>query len=149
MSSTPTIVEPDSFGAHFKPMSYNSPRSGSRGQGYEPPVFGQPAIGRPSVGPQERSTPNLNANGISNGIYNGDQFGRKLSIDQQSVADSVNTLDLGYHNIGQQPRPQHEISGHQPFDQRSLSTLSLDQQSVGTQSLGHHSIGRPPGGYAP
>ncbi|KAJ5801507.1 uncharacterized protein N7518_003575 [Penicillium psychrosexuale] len=149
MSSTPTIVEPDSFGAHFKPTSYNSPRSGSRGQGYEPPVFGQPAIGRPSVGPQERSTPKLNANGVSNAIYNGDQFGRKLSIDQQSVADSVNTLDLGYHNIGQQPRPQHEILGHQPFDQRSLSTLSLDQQTVGTQSLGHHSIGRPPGGYAP
>ena len=149
MSSTPTIVEPDGLGAHFKYTAYNPSRSGSRAQGYETPVFGQPAIGKPPVGPQERSTPRLNANGVSNGIYHGEQFDRKLSIDQESVADSVNTLDLGYHNIGQ-PRPRHEIStGHQPLDQRSLSTLSLDQQSVGNQSLGHRSIGRAPGGYVP
>ncbi|KAK4869293.1 hypothetical protein LT330_006293 [Penicillium expansum] len=151
MSSTPTIVEPDGFGAHFKPSAHNSnsSRSHSPGQAYEPLAFGQPAIGRPPMGPQERSMPR-NTNGTSNGIHNGEQSFRRPSIDQESVADSVATLDLGYHTIGQPLRREKHSSastGHQPFDQRSLGALSLDQQSVGTQSLGHHSIGGPPRSY--
>ncbi|KGO76121.1 PAS-associated, C-terminal [Penicillium italicum] len=152
MSSTPTIVEPDGFAAHFKTSTHdsNSSCSHSPGQAFEPLAFGQPAIGRPSMRPQERSMPRFNANGISNGINNGEQSVRKSSIDQGSVADSVATLDLGFHAIGQPPRREKHSStatGHQPFDQRSLSGLSLDEQSVGNQSLGHNSIGAPQRGY--
>ncbi|CAI7589485.1 unnamed protein product [Penicillium glandicola] len=149
MSHIPTVVEPQDVGAHFKTSAQSSSRSHSPGQGYESPAFGQPAIGRPPMGPQQQSIPRFNNNGISNGFYNGDH--RKSSIDQESVADSLATLDLGYHSIGQLPIRQDKHSsastGLQAFDQRSLSTLSLDQQSVGNQSLGHHSIGGPPGGY--
>ncbi|KAJ5857780.1 hypothetical protein N7455_008674 [Penicillium solitum] len=150
MSSTLTMVERDDLGAHFKTSARNSSRSHSLGQVYEPLAFGQPAIGRPSMGPQERSMPRLNTNGVSNGAYNSEQSVRKLSVDQQSVADSTATLDLGYRAMGQRPRHEKHSStstGHQTFDQRSLSTLPLDQQSVGNQSLGHNSISGPPGGY--
>lgn len=151
MSSTPTIVEPGDFNAHFKTSAHNYSRSHSPAQAYEPLAFGQPAIGRPPMGSQERSMPGFNTNGCSNGNYNGEKPSRKLSIDQESVADSVATLDLGYHAIGQPPRRNEKHSststGNQSFDQRSLSALSLDQQSVGNQSLGHHSIGGPLGGY--
>ncbi|KAJ5531352.1 hypothetical protein N7527_004745 [Penicillium freii] len=150
MSSTPTVVELDGFGAHFKPSARNSSRSHSLGQVYEPLAFGQPAIGRPYMGTQERWMPRFNTKHVSNGSYNSEQSVRKPSVDQESVADSTATLDLGYHAMGQQPRHEKHSStstGHQTFDQRSLSTLSLDQQSVGNQSLGHHSMGGPPGGY--
>ncbi|KAJ5395249.1 uncharacterized protein N7487_009552 [Penicillium crustosum] len=150
MSSTLTMVELDNIGAHLKPCARNSSRSHSLGQVYEPLAFGQPAIGRPYMGPQERPMPRLNTNGICNGAYDREQLVRKLSVDQESVADSTATLDLGYHAMDQRPRHEKHFStstGHQKFDQRSLSTLSVDQQSVGSQSLGHHSISGPPGGY--
>ncbi|CAG8908875.1 unnamed protein product [Penicillium egyptiacum] len=151
MSSTPMIVDPDDFVAHFKASAHNYSRSHSPGQAYEPLAFGQPAIGRPPMRPQERSMPRFNTNGVFNGIYNSENFGSKLSIDQESVTDSVATLDLGYHTVGQ-PLPRHRrhsstSTGHQTSDQRSLSTISLDQQSVGNQSLGHYSKDGPPGGY--
>ncbi|KAJ5425349.1 hypothetical protein N7465_000419 [Penicillium sp. CMV-2018d] len=150
MSSTPTMVELDDFGTHFKPSARNPSRSHSLGQAYEPLAFGQPAIGRPCMGPQERWMPRFNTKHVSNGSYNSEQSGRKPSVDQESVADSTATLELGYHAMGQKTRHEKHAStstGHQTFDQRSLSTLSLDQQSVGNQSLGHHSMGGPPGGY--
>lgn len=150
MSSTPTVVELDGFGAHFKPSARNSSRSHSLGQVYEPLAFGQPAIGRPYMGTQEHWMPRFNTKHVSNGSYNSEQSVRKPSVDQESVADSTATLDLGYHPMGQRPRHEKHSStstGHQTFDQRSLSTLSLDQQSVGNQSLGRHSMGGPPGGY--
>ncbi|CAI7654505.1 unnamed protein product [Penicillium viridicatum] len=150
MSSTPTMVELDDFGAHFKPSARNSSRSHSLGQVYEPLAFGQPAIGRPCIGPQERWMPRFNTKHVSNGSYNSDQSVRKPSVDEESVADSNATLDLGYHAMGQKTRHKKHSStstGHQAFDQRSLGTLSLDQQSVRNQSLGHHFMGGPPGGY--
>ncbi|KAJ6142308.1 hypothetical protein N7497_011407 [Penicillium chrysogenum] len=95
----------------------------------------------------------LSTNGIPNSIYNGEKFGRNPSIDQESVTDSVATLDLGYHTIGQ-PLPQRRrqsstSTGYQSFDQRSLRTISLDQQSIGTQPLGYYSTDALPGGYLP
>ncbi|KAJ5371971.1 PAS-associated C-terminal [Penicillium concentricum] len=151
MSSTPTIVEPHDFGAQFMTSAQSSSRSHSPGQVPLSPVFGQPAIGRPPMGQQQRSTPRFKTNGVSEGIYNGEESVRKPSIDQVSVTDSVGTLDLGYRPIDQSP-PHHEnhpstSAGRQNFDERSLSALSLDQQSIGTQSLGHHSIGGPPRSY--
>jgi hypothetical protein len=156
-------------GPVFKGSAQSSLRSNSpAGQAYEPQAFGQPAIGRPPMTPRQPSTssrppsrPLSSVNGFQNsqnvqnghgyGYPNGDQFGRKYSIDQESVAESTATLDLGHHSIGQpQPPPRSEkrlsISSNN-FDQRSLSNLSLDQQSIGNQSLGHHSIGGAPGGY--
>ncbi|KAJ5593158.1 hypothetical protein N7537_010062 [Penicillium hordei] len=150
MSSTPTMVEPDDFGAYFKTSARNSSRSHSVGQVYELLAFGQPAIGRPHMRPQERSMPRFNTNSVSNSTWNSEQPGRKPSVDQESVADSTATLDLGYHAIGQQPRRKRHSStstGRQTFHQPSLSTLSLNQQSVGNQSPGYHSMGGPPGGY--
>lgn len=149
-SSTLKIVEPDDFGAHFKTSARNSWRSYASGQAYEPLAFGQPAIGRPPMGPQERSISRFNINGVSNSTYNSNQSVRKLSVDEESVTDESATLDLGYQAIGQLPRHEKHSStstGHQTFDQRSLRTLSLDQQSIGNQSLGHYSIGGLPGGY--
>ncbi|CAI7606654.1 unnamed protein product [Penicillium palitans] len=153
MSSTLTMVELEDLGAQCKPSARNSSRAHSLGQVYEPLAFGQPAIGRPYMGPQERSMPRFNTN-VSNGTYNHEKSIRKPSVDQQSVADSTATLDLGYHVMGQPPRHERHSSTstghqtcHQTFDQRSLSTLPVDQQSVGNQSLGHHSITGPPGGY--
>lgn len=150
VSSTPTIVEPDDFIAHFKTSARNSWHSHSLGLAYEPLAFGQPAIGRPHMGPQERSIPRFNTNSVSYSTCNNEQSVRKPSVDQESVADSIATLDLGYHSIGQLPRHEKHSStstGHQTFDQRSLRTLFLDEQSVGNQSLGHYSICGPPGGY--
>lgn len=157
MSSTLTMVELEDLGAQCKPSARNSSRAHSLGQVYEPLAFGQPAIGRPYMGPQERSMPRFNTN-VSNGTYNHEKSIRKPSVDQQSVADSTATLDLGYHVMGQPPRHERHSSTstghqtchqtcHQTFDQLSLSTLPVDQQSVGNQSLGHHSITGPPGGY--
>jgi hypothetical protein len=153
MSSTPNIVDPDDFVAQFKASAHHHSRSHSPGQAYEPLAFGQPAIGRPPMRPQGRSVSRLSSNGIPNGIYNGEKFGRKPSIDQESVTDSVATLDLGYHTIGQplplRRRQSSTSTGHQSFDQRSLSTISLDQQSIGTQPLGYYSTDALPGGYLP
>ncbi|KAJ6178220.1 hypothetical protein N7519_008681 [Penicillium mononematosum] len=153
MSSTPNIVDPDDFVAQFKASAHHHSRSHSPGQAYEPLAFGQPAIGRPPMRPQGRSMSRLSTNGIPNSIYNGEKFGRKPSIDQESVTDSVATLDLGYHTTGQ-PLPRHRrqsstSTGYQSFDQRSLSTISLDQQSIGTQPLGYYSTDALPGGYLP
>ncbi|CAP86334.1 Pc20g10050 [Penicillium rubens Wisconsin 54-1255] len=153
MSSTPNIVDPDDFVAQFKASAHHHSRSHSPGQAYEPLAFGQPAIGRPPMRPQGRSMSRLSTNGIPNSIYNGEKFGRNPSIDQESVTDSVATLDLGYHTIGQ-PLPQRRrqsstSTGYQSFDQRSLSTISLDQQSIGTQPLGYYSTDALPGGYLP
>ncbi|OQE20994.1 hypothetical protein PENFLA_c015G01883 [Penicillium flavigenum] len=153
MSSTPNIVDPDDFVAQFKASAHHHSRSHSPGQAYEPLAFGQPAIGRPPMRPQGRSMSRLSTNGIPNGIYNSEKFGRKPSIDQESVTDSVATLDLGHHTIGQPlPRRRTQSStstGYQSFDQRSLSTISLDQQSIGTQPLGYYSTDALPGGYLP
>jgi hypothetical protein len=153
MSSTPNIVDPDDFVAQFKASAHHHSRSHSPGQAYEPLAFGQPAIGRPPMRPQGRSMSRLSTNGIPNSIYNGEKFGRNPSIDQESVTDSVATLDLGYHTIGQ-PLPQRRrqsstSTGYQSFDQRSLRTISLDQQSIGTQPLGYYSTDALPGGYLP
>lgn len=129
------------------------------GQASRPQVFGQPAIGRPPLAPRQPSAqsrppsrPRGSANGFQNGHNgyadpNGEQSGRKYSIDGDSVAESIATQDLGHHSIGQsQPPPRSEkrssVSSNNNFDQRSVSDLSLDQQS-----LGHHSIGGPSGGY--
>ncbi|CAG7962645.1 unnamed protein product [Penicillium nalgiovense] len=153
MSSTPNIVDPDDFVAQFKASAHNHSHSHSPGQTYESLAFGQPAIGRPPMRPQGRPMSRLSTNGIPNGIYDGGKFGRKPSIDQDSVTDSVATPDLGYHTIGQ-PLPQRRrqsstSTGYQSFDQRSLSTISLDQQSIGTQSIGYYSTDGLPGGYLP
>jgi hypothetical protein len=158
----------DINGPTFKGAAQNLLRSNSpAGQAFEPQAFGQPAIGRPSMAPRQRSTssrpasrPPSSVNGFQNGhnVQNGhahgypsEQPGRRQSIDQDSIAESTATLDLGYHSIGRpQPPPRSEkrlsISSNN-FDQRSVSNLSLDGQSIGNQSLGHHSIGGAPGGY--
>ncbi|KAJ5520734.1 PAS-associated C-terminal [Penicillium fimorum] len=146
MSSTPIIVEPHDLGAHFKPRSRILRPSILQGKS-----FSQLAIGRPPMGPQQRLAPRFNTEGAPNGIYNSEQPVRKTSIDQKPVTDSGGTLDQGHHSIGQSPPHQEKrcssSAGRQNVDERSLSTLSLDQQSIGTQSLGHHSTGGPPRSY--
>ncbi|KAJ5971223.1 PAS-associated C-terminal [Penicillium vulpinum] len=141
MSYTP-ILEPRDPRDDLKSLAQSSSHSHSPGQSYEPAPFGQPAIG-PPMGLLQRSMSRFSANGVSNGIYSGDQSARKPSIDQESVVDSVTTQDPGYHPIDQPPRHEKQPSSStgQTFDQRSISTLSLDQVSIGNQSLGHHSIG--------
>lgn len=153
------------------PFAKDRSRSNSPArQASKPPVFGQPAIERPPASPRRPSaqshlpSPPLDPpHGFQNGINgsaspNGllSPSSRRPSIGGDSVADSVATLDLGHHSIGQsQPPPPRlpsrserrpSTSSHD-FDQRSVSGLSLDQQSVGTQSLGHHSIGGPSGDF--
>jgi hypothetical protein len=150
MPGTPAIVEPRDSDTMLRNTPRNYLRPSSSGQAYEAPAFGQPAIGRPQMGPRQRSVPpNSTPNGFSYGV-NHSEPARRPSIDQQSVADSVATLDLGYHSIGQ-PQSRHEkhsstSTGHHTLSQRSPSVLSLDQESIGNQSLGHHSIGGPPNG---
>lgn len=139
----------------FEPdlLRSNSPA----GKGYRTRAFGQPAIGRPPLAPRQQSAqsrPPSQPHGLANGFQSGpnsDQSGHKYSIDGDSVAESVVTLDLGHHSIGQpQPPARSEkrssISSND-FDQRSVSGLSVDQQSIGNQSLGHHSVGGPSGDY--
>lgn len=153
------IDAPVSRGFAQDPLRSNSPA----GQAYRTRAFGQPAIGRPPLAPRQQSTqsrPPSQLHGLANGFQNGhngcggsnsEQSDQKYSIDGDSVAESVVTLDLGHHSIGQpQPPARSEkrssISSTN-FDQRSVSGLSLDQQSIGNQSLGHHSIGGPSGDY--
>lgn len=143
----------------FRSSAQDLVRSSSpAGQVSRPQAFGQPAIGRPPLAarqPSAQSRPSSRLQGPANGFHNGhngygdsngEQSGRKYSIDGDSVAESVATQDLGHHSIGQpQPPPRSEkrssVSSNN-FDQRSVSDLSLDQRS-----LGHHSIGGPSGGY--
>ncbi|KAJ5780798.1 PAS-associated C-terminal [Penicillium paradoxum] len=144
------IVESHDFERHFNHSTWTSVRSDSPQQTYESPTFGQPAIGRPPMGLPQPSMPlKPNANGLSNGVNNREPVD-KPSIDQESVAGSIATLDLGYHSIGQPQsrREKHSSSSTgQVCDQRSFSNLSFDQHSIETQSLGHHSIGGSPGRY--
>jgi hypothetical protein len=160
-----TIPMDDINGPALKGSAQNSLRSDSpAAQAYEPQAFGQPSIGRPPMGSRQRSSssrPQSRPHSALNNIYpkehngygypNGDQPSRQPSIDQESVAESTDTLDLGHQSIGRLHAPSRSenrlsISSNN-FDQRSLSNLSIDQQSIGTQSLGHHSIGGTPGGY--
>lgn len=153
----PTIDDIDA--PVFRSSAQDLLRSNSpAGQASRPQAFGQPAIGRPPLAPRQPSAqsrrssrPRDLANGFQNdpngyGDPNGEQSGRKYSIDGDSVAESIATQDLGHHSIGQpQPPSRSEkrssVSSNN-FDQRSVSDLSIDQQS-----LGHHSIGGPSGGY--
>ena len=141
------------------PLRSNSPA----GQGSKPPIFGQPAFGRPPPAPRQPSAQSRppsrqpeSVNGFQNGSNgcdgsNGQHSARRHSTGGDSVAESMATLDLGHHSIGQpqsQPRSEKRSSmSSNDLDKRSASGLSLDQQSVGNQSLGHHSIGGPSGDY--
>lgn len=135
----------------------NPPQStSSAGQAYKSQFFGQPAIGRPPSASRQLSAqsrpprpldPSNGSQDDPNNISspNGKQSGRKNSIDGGSVAESVATLDLGHHSIGQPQSPsrieKRSSVSINSVDQRSASGLSLDQQSVGNQSLSYHFTG--------
>ena len=157
--TTNGINTPTSRNFALNPLRSNSPA----GESYKSQVFGQPAIGRPPLAPQQPSTQSRPPsqpldvhNGSQNGPNNHSSFnvaesGRNNSMDGGSVAESVATLDLGHHSIGQHQSPSRiekrsSISSNSP-DQESVSNLSHDQQSFGNQFLGHHSTGDQPNEY--